>query len=178
MPVFEPKTMLLPSMPYYIKTWDRSVRSFQQTHSQPGGGQGSWSPPATPLQGAVGKPAGWKCFIIALVRRGSAGQGCSWEAIQPPTHRSPRQRHPRAGGQCIRARGATPPRPLPQLGRAGGSDGQKQSYCTNIQCGPGRGRSTPPPGEPGRGALDPALWRNGGRACCGPDGGEGRPGAS
>lgn len=56
MPVFEPKTMLLPSMPYYIKTWDLRSRTEE-----------GWlgGSPALPLQRCPAEPW-WDLQAFAL----------------------------------------------------------------------------------------------------------------
>lgn len=126
---------------------------------------------------------GGSVFIRALVRRGAAGSGLGFsrclDAIQP-------QPTPLPGSATLEPEGSAsehgqqgPRRDLsPVWGGLASRVNNKQSYCTNIQRGRGRGRWTPPPGgRDGRSAPGSAASGQESLAC-GPGGGEGGPGAS
>lgn len=113
------------------------------------------------------KASGVEVFLLELWSDGvQPGWGFSrcWDAIQPqPTPLPGDATLEREGGASEHGKG--PRRDLsPVWGRLASRVGSKQSYSTNIQRGPGRGRSTPPPGGRDGRAVDPALRRAGRRA--------------
>ena len=111
------------------------------------------------------KASGMEVFLLELWSDGAQpGWGFSrcWDAIQPQPTPLPGGATPEREGSASEHRKGPRQDLSPVWGGLTSWVGNKQSYCTNIQRGPGRGRSTAPPGN-----RDGALWT---RLC-----GEGEP---